>query len=129
MLAGLLGGAGAVAGDADPSGLDLLERCYTLEQSQQQSADADPRQARDYGYCLGFVVGFVSGFAGRDAGGEAGRFCPPTDARIGDFAGAIREWLVAHPGGLEAAGAVVTLQAFQWKFPCPDEVRGGRPAQ
>jgi hypothetical protein len=127
-LAGFLCTATAGAGDADPSGLELLERCYTLEQSQAQQAEADPRQVRDYAYCLGFVVGFVSGFAGRDASGEAGRFCPPTDARIGDFADAIREWLVVHPAGLEAMGAVVALEAFQWKFPCPDEVKG-TPAQ
>jgi hypothetical protein len=123
-FAGMLCAVVARAGDADPSGLELLERCYTLEESQLQQAETNSRQVRDFGYCLGFVVGFVSGFAGRDASGAAGRFCPPTEARVADFADAIRQWLVAHPEGLESMGALVALQAFQWKFPCPDEVKG-----
>jgi len=108
----------ALAGDAEPSGLDLLERCHTLELMDQGGQQPDERMLRDYGYCLGFLVGFVSGFAARDAAGEAGRFCPPPDARIRDFADAIRAWLVQNPDGLQQMGAVVALQALQWRYPC-----------
>jgi hypothetical protein len=110
--------APAIAGDAEPSGLDLLERCHTLELMDQGGQEPDARMMRDYGYCLGFLVGFVSGFAARDAAGEAGRFCPPADARIRDFADALRGWLVQNPDELEQMGALVMLQALQWRYPC-----------
>jgi hypothetical protein len=107
---------GAIAGtDAEPRGLDLLERCHQLE-------DGGEAQARDHGYCLGYIVGFVSGFAARDVAGREGRFCPPEDARIVDYANAVNEWLVANPEGLEKIAAVVALRAFQWKFPCDPSV-------
>jgi hypothetical protein len=113
--------------DAVPTGIDLLKRCKALKQGSEGSAEsaADLETSQDYGYCLGYVVGYVSGFAARDVTGEEGRFCPPDNARIVDFVEAINQWLVDHPDRLEAMGAVVTLQAFQWKFPCPAEVRGG----
>jgi hypothetical protein len=104
-------------GDAEPTGLDLLARCHEIDAPQAEDATAQ----RDQGYCLGYIAGYVSGFAARDATGVAGRFCPPVDARIGDFATAIREWLVLNPDGLDAVGAVVALRAFGWKFPCPEE--------
>jgi hypothetical protein len=109
------GGAAIAGSDAEPRGLDLLERCHQL-------ADGDEAQARDHGYCLGYIVGFVSGFAARDVAGREGRFCPPEDARIADYADAINAWLVANPAGLEKIAAVVALRAFQWKFPCDDSV-------
>ena len=113
--------------DAVPTGIDLLKRCNALNQVSEGSTEsaADREISQDYGYCLGYVVGFVSGFAARDVTGEEGRFCPPENARIVDFVEAINQWLVEHPKGLEAMGAVVALQAFQWKFPCPAQVRGG----
>lgn len=111
-------GGHAFAGDAEPSGLDLLERCHSLELIDQGAEQPDARMLRDYGYCLGFLVGFVSGFAARDATGEAGRFCPPQDARIRDFAGALSGWLVQNPDGLEQMGAAVMLQALRWRYPC-----------
>ena len=130
LLAGLvlaLHGHVRAAGDADPTGLELLQRCYTIEQLGQRDAPAaDVQLMRDYGYCLGYLVGYVSGFAARDAAGETGRFCPPVDARIADFGAAVREWLVHNPDGLEAMGALVALRALQWKFPCPDQVRQGK---
>jgi hypothetical protein len=132
LLAFLMGTAlaahpAAAENDAVPTGIDLLKRCNALDQVAAGSAATavDAEVSQDYGYCLGYVVGFVSGFAARDATGEAGRFCPPENARIVDFVHAINQWLVEHPDGLEAMGAVVALQAFQWKFPCPAEARGG----
>ncbi len=112
-------------GDADPTGLDLLERCHALKQPAGDAGNDDAARdaARMRGYCIGYLVGFVSGFAARDAAGAASRFCPPVTARIGDFAAAVEEWLVAHPDGLDAMGAVAALQAFQRKFPCPDAVK------
>lgn len=116
----------AQAGDSGPTGLELLEHCREVQSGVAADAlDAD--QQRNYGYCMGYVVGYVSGFAARDASGAAGRFCPPSGARIVDFARAINGWLVAHPEGLERMGAAVALSAFQWKFPCPDEVRKDAP--
>lgn len=112
----------AYAADTDPTGLDLLERCHALTQ------DADPAdvgRARLSGYCTGYLVGFVSGFAARDVAGTAGRFCPPADARLIDFADALQAWLVANPDGLDGSGAVVTLRALLSKFPCPDTIREG----
>jgi hypothetical protein len=124
-VAAALGQAHA-AGDGDPTGLDLLYRCHTIEQlAQEKPGIADVESARNHGYCLGYLVGYVSGFAARDAEGEAGRFCPPVDARIGDFAAAVRDWLTANPAGLEGMGALVTLRALQWKFPCPEQIRQG----
>lgn len=114
--------SGAHAGDSGPTGLELLEHCRDVQAgTSAQTLDAD--QQRNYGYCMGYVAGYVSGFAARDASGAAGRFCPPGDARIVDFARAINGWLVAHPEALERMGAAVALSAFQWKFPCPDAVR------
>ena len=112
--------------DAVPTGIDLLKRCNALDQLSEGSAEtaADREISQDYGYCLGYVVGYVSGFAARDVTGVEGRFCPPENARIVDFVEAIKQWLVEHPKGLEAMGAIVALQAFQWKFPCPAEARG-----
>jgi Rap1a immunity proteins len=114
--------------DAVPTGIDLLKRCNALNQVGEDSAEAavDTEVSQDYGYCLGYVVGYVSGFAARDVTGEEGRFCPSENARIVDFVEAINQWLVDHPDRLEAMGAVVALQAFQWKFPCPAEVNGGK---
>jgi hypothetical protein len=124
-VAAALGQAHA-AGDGDPTGLDLLYRCLTIEQLAREDASAaDAEAMRNHGYCLGYLVGYVSGFAARDAEGEAGRFCPPVDARISDFAAAVRDWLTANPAGLESMGALVTLRALQWKFPCPEQARRG----
>lgn len=116
----LTAGAGvARAGsDAEPTGLDLLERCHALQLMEDAEQPPDAEVLRNYGYCMGYVVGFVSGFAARDAVGEAGRFCPPADARIVDFVAAIQAWLVHSPGALEQMGALVTLQALQHAFPC-----------
>jgi hypothetical protein len=114
--------APTLAQDASPTGLNLVERCYALSlMAESTDATTDPKTRENYGYCLGYVVGFVSGFAGRDALGAAGRFCPPVDARVSDFVGAIQDWLVGHPEGLEQLGALVTLRAFQARFPCPPE--------
>jgi hypothetical protein len=114
----LLSGAAWAAGDAEPRGLDLLERCHQLE-------DPGEARARDHGYCLGYIVGYVSGFAARDVAGRAGRFCPSADARIGDFADAINQWLVENPDALDMIGAVVALRAFQSRFPCdPSTLEG-----
>jgi hypothetical protein len=110
----------AQGGDTDPTGLDLLERCHALT---QEADPADAGRARLSGYCTGYLVGFVSGFAARDVAGTAGRFCPPADARLIDFADALQTWLVANPVGLDGSGAVVTLRALLSKFPCPDGVR------
>lgn len=122
LYAALAVTSSARAGDSGPTGLELLEHCREVQSGASSDAlDAD--QQRNYGYCMGYVVGYVSGFAARDASGAAGRFCPPGDARIVDFARAINGWLVAHPEGLERMGAAVALSAFQWKFPCPDAVR------
>ena len=119
VLAGAaLCGPVRAAGDADPRGLDLLERCHQLEDRDAAGME------RNHGYCLGYIVGFVSGFAARDVAGTAGRFCPPANARIVDFAEAIDQWLVRNPDGLEKMGAVVALRAFQWKFPCPPGATG-----
>ena len=79
------GGAVRAGSDAEPTGLDLLERCHALQLLEEAQQPPDEEVLRNYGYCLGYVVGFVSGFAARDALGEAGRFCPPADARIADF--------------------------------------------
>ena len=112
--------------DAVPTGIDLLKRCNAIKEVSEGSPRRRPTgNLLDYGYCLGYVVGYVSGFAARDVTGEEGRFCPPDNARIVDFVEAINQWLVDHPDRLEAMGAVVALQAFQWKFPCPAEVRSG----
>jgi hypothetical protein len=111
-LCALLSPAARAGSDAEPSGVDLLERCHQIEDPASEG------RQRDHGYCLGYIVGYVSGFAARDAAGTAGRFCPPVNARIVDFAEAINQWLVRNPGGLDALGAVVALRAFQWKFPC-----------
>ena len=130
LLLAVVGQAHA-AGDGDPTGVDLLYRCHTIEQLAQDDtlspddSGADAAAMRDHGYCLGYLVGYVSGFAARDAEGEAGRFCPPVNARIGDFAAAVRDWLAANPAGLDMMGALVTLRALQWKFPCPEETRRG----
>jgi hypothetical protein len=102
--------------------LDLLERCHQVDQP------GVPEQGRNHGYCLGYIVGFVSGFAARDVAGTAGRFCPPSDATIADYARAVDQWLVLNPEGLEKMGAVVALRAFQWKFPCDPAVTR-EPAQ
>jgi len=110
----------AQGADTDPTGLDLLERCHALT---QEADPADAERARLSGYCTGYLVGFVSGFAARDVAGTAGRFCPPADARLIDFADALQAWLVDNPDGLEGSGAVVTLRAFLSKFPCRDGVR------
>ncbi len=104
--------------DAYPTGLDLIKRCHALDQVAREGGSPDAETAQDYGYCLGFVVGYVSGFAARDAVGEQGMFCPPADARIGDFVHAIQGWLVEHSEGLEQMGAYVTVQALQSRFPC-----------
>ena len=104
--------------DAYPTGLDLVKRCHALDQLAREGEKPDAETLEDYGYCLGFVVGYVSGFAARDAVGEQGMFCPPADARIGDFVHAIQGWLVEHPEGLEQMGAYVTVQALQSRFPC-----------
>ncbi|HZP88430.1 MAG TPA: Rap1a/Tai family immunity protein [Burkholderiales bacterium] len=115
-------GIHAAAGDGDPNGLELLERCHGVQAGlSPEELDAD--QSWHYAYCLGYLVGFVSGFAARDATGTGGRFCPPTEARIADFARAINTWLVGNPDKLESMGAAVALAAFQAKFPCPDDVR------
>jgi len=120
----LLHGPAQAGGDGDPTGLDLLYRCHTSEQlARDPAAAADAELMRDNGYCLGYLVGYVSGFAARDAGGAEQRFCPPVNARIADFALAIRDWLTANPAGLEQIGALVTLRALQAKFPCPEEVK------
>jgi hypothetical protein len=112
------GGAVRAGSDAEPTGLDLLERCHALQLLEEAQQPPDEEVLRNYGYCLGYVVGFVSGFAARDALGEAGRFCPPADARIADFVAAIQAWLVQNPDALEQMGALVTLQALQRGFPC-----------
>jgi len=127
LVTALAGHPAAAENDATPTGIDLLKRCNALNQVGQSSAETavDTEISQDYGYCLGYVVGYVSGFAARDVTGAGGRFCPPENARIVDFVQAINQWLVEHPKGLEAMGAVVALQAFQWKFPCPAEVRDG----
>jgi hypothetical protein len=105
--------------DSMPTGLDLLKRCNALEQAAaNDSEEAEAELVEDYGYCLGYLVGFVSGFAARDVAGVEGRFCPPENARIEDFAHAIQGWLVEHPEGLEKLGAYVAASAFKWKFPC-----------
>jgi hypothetical protein len=111
-------GVARAGSDAEPSGLDLLERCHALQLLEEAQQPPDGEVLRNYGYCLGYVVGFVSGFAARDAVGEAGRFCPPADARIADFVAAIQAWLVHNPEALEQMGALVTLQALQRAFPC-----------
>jgi len=111
-------GVAHAGSDAEPTGLDLLERCHALQLLEEAQQPPDAEVLRNYGYCLGYVVGFVSGFAGRDAVGEAGRFCPPAEARIADFVGAIQAWLVRNPDALEQMGALVTLQALQHGFPC-----------
>jgi hypothetical protein len=111
-LCAMLAPTARAGGDADPAGVDLLARCHQLEE------ESGAARERDHGYCLGYLVGYVSGFAARDAAGTAGRFCPPVNARIADFASAINEWLVHNPDALETLGAVVALRAFQWKFPC-----------
>ena len=122
-------GQAHAAGDGDPTGVDLLYRCHAIEQLAQDKTGApdgaDAAAMRDHGYCLGYLVGYVSGFAARDAEGEAGRFCPPVNARIGDFAAAVRDWLAANPAGLDMMGALVALRALQWKFPCREEPRQG----
>jgi len=127
LVAAWLCGSAAAQNDADPTGIDLLKRCNALQIVAAGQEDGDTESAQDYGYCLGYIVGYVSGFAARDAAGEAAKFCPPASARIADFARAIDQWLVEHPAGLEAMGAVVALKAFRWKFPCPGEARGGKP--
>jgi hypothetical protein len=104
--------------DAYPTGLDLVKRCHALDQVAREGETPDAETLQDYGYCLGFVVGYISGFAARDAVGEHGMFCPPANARIGDFVQAIQSWLVEHPEGLEQMGAYVTVQALQSRFPC-----------
>jgi len=109
----------ALASEAEPTGLDLLERCHALRLMEEAEQPPDEEILRNYGYCLGFMVGYVSGFAARDAAGAAGRFCPPADARIADFVDAVDDWLVVNPQGLEQMGALVALRAFQWRFPCP----------
>ncbi len=120
-------GPAAAQSDGNPTGIDLLKRCNALKQVGAAGQEAgDVEVAQDYGYCLGYIVGYVSGFAARDAAGEAGRFCPPANARIADFAQGIDQWLVDHPAGLEAMAPVVVLQAFRSRFPCTDEVKGGK---
>jgi hypothetical protein len=106
--------------DAYPTGLDLIKRCHALDQVAHEGERPDAETLQDYGYCLGFVVGYVSGFAARDAVGEQGMFCPPADARLGDFVHAIQGWLVKHPEGLEQMGAYVTVQALHSSFPCSE---------
>lgn len=109
----------ALASEAEPTGLDLLERCHALRLMEEAEPPPDEEVVRNYGYCLGFMVGYVSGFAARDAAGVPGRFCPPADAHIADFVDAVADWLVVNPQGLEQIGALVALRAFQWRFPCP----------
>ncbi len=110
----------ASAAETDPSGLDLLERCQVMRQTTDPD---DAEQARMSGYCTGYLVGFVSGFAARDVTGAGGRFCPPPDARLADFADALQAWLADNPGGLEGSGAVAALRAFLARFLCPEEIR------
>jgi hypothetical protein len=116
----------AAAGDGDPSGLDLIERCHALNLMAGEDPSAvNEETLRNYGYCLGYMVGFVSGFAARDAAGIGGRFCPPSNAKIADFVEAMRRWLVDHPDGLNGPGALVTLKALQSAFDCPDSEKKG----
>ena len=106
------------AGDAYPTGLDLIKRCNALNVMQDASAAPDQETVQDFGYCIGFIVGYVSGFAGRDATGDAGRFCPSADVKISDFVASVQSWLVQHPEGLDKLGAYVMTQALRSSFPC-----------
>ncbi|MEO8627944.1 MAG: Rap1a/Tai family immunity protein [Betaproteobacteria bacterium] len=106
------------AGDAYPTGLDLIKRCNALNVMQDANATPDQETVQDFGYCIGFIVGYVSGFAGRDATGEAGRFCPSADVKITDFVASVQAWLVQHPEALDKLGAYVMTQALRSSFPC-----------
>jgi hypothetical protein len=108
----------AFAGDAYPTGLDLIKRCNALNVMQAANTTPDQETVQDFGYCIGFIVGYVSGFAGRDATGEAGRFCPSADVKISDFVASVQSWLVQHPEGLDKLGAYVMTQALRSSFPC-----------
>ncbi len=78
--------------------------------------------------CTSYIAGVVDSHETSATSGYGRRlFCPPANAKIGQFRDRVVEFLKAHPGSRDRPAAALTVAALRAAYACPPSSK--RPAQ
>ena len=70
--------------------------------------------------CTSYIAGVVDHHETFAASGYGRRmFCPPANAKVGQFRDRVVEFLKAHPASHARPAAALTAAAMQAAYPCP----------
>ena len=70
--------------------------------------------------CTSYIAGVVDNHETYAASGYGRRlFCPPGNAKVGQFREQVVQFLKAHPGSRSRPAAALTAAAMQSAYPCP----------
>lgn len=69
--------------------------------------------------CTSYIAGVVDNHETYAASGYGRRlFCPPANAKVGQFRERVVDFLKAHPGSRSRPAAALTAAAMQAAYPC-----------
>ena len=70
--------------------------------------------------CTSYIAGVIDNHETYAASGYGRRlFCPPANAKVGQFRDKVIDFLKAHPGSRGRPAAALTGAAMQAAYPCP----------